>query len=82
MRKKNLSQSSVKKTPRISPDEAMEFIESFKKMLLEKDEPTKLISIRIPENILNVLKTHAKTNGKKYQSLIVEILRKELKNIG
>ncbi|MFN8847680.1 MAG: hypothetical protein ACK5V3_01590 [Bdellovibrionales bacterium] len=63
----------------ISPLEAVEFLESFRIMLSEKDEPTQPISIRIPGNILRVLKTRAKLDGKKYQSLIVTYIREGLK---
>ena len=71
-----------KSSPRersVSPEEGVEFLESFRILMSEKDEPTKLISIRIPENILNLLKTKAKLDGKKYQSLIIELLRKDIK---
>jgi predicted DNA binding CopG/RHH family protein len=47
--------------------------------MADKDEPTKLISIRVPENMLKALKVKAKMEGKKYQSLLVEILRSEMK---
>jgi predicted DNA binding CopG/RHH family protein len=63
----------------VTPDEALEFLESFRKLMGDKDEPTKLISIRIPENMLKALKVKAKIEGKKYQSLLVEILRREMK---
>jgi predicted DNA binding CopG/RHH family protein len=64
----------------VTPDEALEFLESFRKLMADQDEPTKLISIRIPENMLKAFKIKAKTDGKKYQSLLVEILRKEMKS--
>lgn len=59
----------------ISPEEAVLFLDSFRKMMADQDEPTKAISIRIPGNILKALKTKAKIENKKYQSLIVEYLR-------
>jgi predicted DNA binding CopG/RHH family protein len=67
------------KKQKLTPIEAVEFLESFRLMMADKDEPAKSISIRIPENILRALKLKAKSEGKKYQSLIVEILRKSLK---
>lgn len=68
----------MKSKQKISPEEAVEFLDSFRKMMAEKDEPTQAISIRIPANILRVIKTRAKMENKKYQSLIVEYLRKSL----
>lgn len=59
--------------------EALHFIEGFSKMIHDKDEPTKLISIRVPENLLNLLKKKAQYEGKKYQSMIVQAVREYLK---
>ncbi len=73
MRKKLLSQSSI------SPEEALRFLEDIRIMSGEVDEPTKAISIRIPANILRTLRLRAKSEKKKYQSLIVELLRKGLR---
>lgn len=55
------------------------FIDSFQKMLADQDDKTVAISLRIPKNILVALKYIAKTENKKYQSLIVEYLRYGLK---
>lgn len=67
---------------KISPEEAIEFIESFQSMIHDKDEATVAISVRIPENVLRALKTKAKIKGKKYQSLLVEYLRDGVKKDG
>ncbi|AFY01354.1 CopG family antitoxin [Bdellovibrio bacteriovorus] len=68
------------KRNKISPEEAVEFIESFNKMIHDKDEPTEAISLRIPANLLRALKTTAKIQDTKYQSLIVKFIREGLKN--
>jgi predicted DNA binding CopG/RHH family protein len=64
----------------ISPEEALLFIDSFQKMIADKDAPTKLISLRVPENLLNALKIKAKTENRKYQSMIIEMIRLNLKS--
>jgi predicted DNA binding CopG/RHH family protein len=64
----------------ISPEEALRFLEDFRNLSSEIDEPTQMISIRIPGNVLRALKLKAKADGKKYQSLIVEYLRKGLRS--
>ncbi len=69
---------SVKKS--ISPEEAIQYIEDMQVMQSEIDEPTISISLRIPQNLLRTLKTKAKIDGKKYQSLLVEYVRLGLKN--
>jgi predicted DNA binding CopG/RHH family protein len=66
------------KSPKISPEEAIRFLDDMRKLTHEKDEPTISISIRLPSNILRSVKLKAKADGKKYQSLIVEYVRKGL----
>ena len=61
-----------------SPEEAVQFLDDFQKLQSHLDETTKLISLRIPENILRQLKSRAKLENKKYQSMIVEYIRRGL----
>ena len=63
----------------IRPEEALQFLEDIRTMMRDKDEPTVAISLRVPANILRSLKTRAKADGKKYQSLMIEYLRKGLR---
>lgn len=64
----------------ISPEEAVEFLDSLRRMQIERDELTVPISLRVPENILRAIKLKAKSENRKYQSLIIEALRKSLKS--
>ncbi len=50
-------------------------------MSSEIDEPTVLISLRVPGNILRSIKLKAKADGKKYQSLMVEYLRRGVREM-
>lgn len=63
----------------VTPLQALQYLESMRKLAEEKDEPTVMISIRIPGNILKTLKNKARVENKKYQSIIIELLRKGLK---
>lgn len=74
-----MKKTSKTQSPKISPEQAVEFLESFRKLGSEIDEATQLISIRIPANILKALKLRAGVEGKKYQSLMIEYLRKGLR---
>lgn len=65
---------------RISPKEALEFIDSYQKMLADQDEPTQSISLRVPGNLLRALKIKAKSENKKYQSMIIEMIRTTLRS--
>ncbi len=55
------------------------FIDSFQKMLFDKDEKTVAISVRIPANVLRALKYRAEQKKQKYQSLLIDYLRFGLK---
>ncbi len=63
----------------VSPMQALQFLEDMRVLYSTKDEPTKAISLRLPGNVLRLLKTRAAIEGKKYQSLLIEILREHLK---
>jgi predicted DNA binding CopG/RHH family protein len=64
--------------PVIPPEEAIQFLEDIRLMASDLDEPTVAISLRVPGNILRAIKIKAKTDGKKYQSLMIEYLRQGL----
>lgn len=61
------------------PLEALLYLESMRQLSEEKDDPTVMISLRVPGNILRTIKNRAKVENKKYQSLIIELLRTGLK---
>lgn len=42
---------------KISPEEAIQFLEEIRQMSSEIDEPTVAISLRIPANILRAIKS-------------------------
>lgn len=66
MKKAKSAQTKMKARP-ITPEEAVQFLHDFQNLSSQIDEPTELISIRIPANILRNLKTAAKIENKKYR---------------
>ncbi len=76
--KKNSSKKKIKSLT-ISPEEAVRFLEDIRVMASDINESTIAISLRVPANVLRSVKTKAKSEGKKYQSLIVEYIRKGLR---
>lgn len=70
----------MKNKTKLKPEEALEFLESMRKLSSNIDEERKLISIRIPQNLLRALKLKAKNENKKYQSMIIESIRDFLKD--
>ena len=71
----------MKKNKQTTAEQAITFIEDMRKMRANIDEPTQLISLRVPANILRSLKKDAELKGKKYQSVIVQLMRDYLKQI-
>lgn len=63
----------------ITPEEAIRFLDDMRKLSHDIDEKSVAISIRIPENVLRALKTKAKTENRKYQSIMVEYIRQGLR---
>lgn len=76
--KKNKSLQRKSTLQAISPEEAVQFLHDFQNLSNQIDEPGISISLRIPANILRNLKTTAKIENKKYQSMIVDFIRKGL----
>ena len=76
MKKNN---KKVEKKSEVSIEEGLDFIASFQKMLADQDETTVAISLRIPKNLLHLLKSKADSKNTKYQTLLVEYVRRGLK---
>lgn len=74
-----MKSKKVKNVKRISPEEALDFLESFKKMSSGLDEKTQLISLRVPANILRAYKIKARAEDKPYQRLMMQALREFFK---
>lgn len=64
----------------VSASQAVQYLEDIRTMVSGLDEPTLAISIRIPANVLRAVKLKAKSNGRKYQSMIVDYIRQGLQN--
>lgn len=78
-RRRTVKASTVTTVDSVPPLQALHFLEDMRVLYSTKDEPTKPISLRLPANLLRLLKTRAATEGKKYQSLMIEILRDSFK---
>lgn len=74
-----MKKNKATKAPSISPEEAVQFLEDIRLMASEIDEPTVAISLRVPGNILRAIRLKAKSDGKKYQSLMIEYFRQGLR---
>ncbi len=61
------------KTP--TPEQTWKFLEDYAEFVHGQDQKTKLISLRVPANILETFKFTANRAGKKYQTQIVQLMR-------
>lgn len=77
------NKSTSRKTPQsISPEDALKFLEDIRTLAEEANAgkgTTVAISLRVPESILRAIKLKAQFDGKKYQSLMIEYLRRGLR---
>lgn len=71
--------SSIKNTSSLSIENSLIFLEDMQKLQYDITEPTISISLRIPKNILRLVKAKAQKEEKKYQTLIVSYIRQGLK---
>jgi predicted DNA binding CopG/RHH family protein len=58
-----------------SIEERLDFIENFRLMHAEKPSPSKLISIKIPINLLDAFKYKSKLSGIAYQTQIKRLMK-------
>ena len=77
---KKSNKKTRKKNAEKSLEDGLLFIDSFQKMLADQDEATVAISLRIPKNLLRLLKFRASSTKIKYQTLLIEYLRRGLKS--
>jgi len=73
-----LSRDQIRASQKLSAESILQFQDDFQKMNQGLDEPAKMISIRIPANILRSLKLMAQTQNRGYQSLMIELVRSGL----
>ena len=60
---------------RMSPEEIVAFLESFRQLQAAKPAKSKLISLKVPEDLLEAFKLKAKANGLRYQTQIKQLMR-------
>lgn len=62
---------------KLSPEEILQFLENYKHLYYQASQPqkTKLISIKIPQNLLDAFRLRAKTEGIPYQTQIKKLMQ-------
>lgn len=64
---------------RLSKDEIAQFLDDFQSLAHSDEGKRKLISIRVPERLLECVKVKSKQVGQPYQTQIVQLLREWVK---
>ena len=60
-------------------DEIIEFVEGFRNLHSNHTQKqSKLISLKVEQNLLNTFKAHAKLRGQKYQTRIKELMKQDI----
>jgi predicted DNA binding CopG/RHH family protein len=69
------SKEYLERCASMKPEQILQFLEDFRTLHSEsKTQKTRLISIKIPENLLNAFKAKAKVNGIPYQTQIKRLM--------
>jgi uncharacterized protein (DUF4415 family) len=63
---------------RMRPEEIAAFLESYRRLQAAKPAKSKLISLKVPEDLLEAFKLKAKANGLRYQTQIKQLMREWL----
>jgi predicted DNA binding CopG/RHH family protein len=60
---------------KMSPKEILEFIENFRNLILSQPSKTKLISLKVEEDLLENFRKKCELSGVKYQTQIKKLMR-------
>jgi predicted DNA binding CopG/RHH family protein len=69
------SKEYLERCASMKPEQILQFLEDFRNLhSYEKSQRTKLISIKVPENLLNAFRAKAKVSGIPYQAQIKRLM--------
>ena len=77
-RKSNRVRNARDERAKVTPEQAIDFLESFRDLQAGRDLAKKAISIRVPENLLKSFKARANFEKRPYQTIMIEALREFL----
>ena len=73
-----LSATYLEQSMKMTPSQISTFLEDYQKVYFSNDGKRKPISLRVPEKLLEIFKAKAKMQGRPYQALIVELMRRSI----
>ena len=62
----------------MSPDQVLRFLDDFRRLHGARPAPSKLISLKVPEDLLNAFKAQAQLAGVPYQTQIKTLMKEWL----
>lgn len=74
------SDEYLKECQKMTLEQRLEFLENFRE-ITQNHSPSKLISIKIPENLLNSFKIKCSKNNLRYQTQIKKLMAEWLQSI-
>jgi predicted DNA binding CopG/RHH family protein len=69
------SQENLKLNRDLSPDQVLQFLDDFRRLHGSQPSPSRLISMKVPEDLLNAFKTKAKLTHTPYQAQIKVLMK-------
>lgn len=69
------SDEYLEQSKKLRPEEVLEFLESFRKLQSAKPCKSKLISLKVSEDLLEVFRLKAKAHGLRYQTQIKTLMQ-------
>ncbi|MES2504726.1 MAG: CopG family antitoxin [Myxococcota bacterium] len=70
------SDEYIERAKDLTPAQIVEFLDQFREVMnAGQPSKSKLISMKVPENLLNAFKTKAKLEGRPYQSVIKQLMK-------
>lgn len=69
------TQDYIERSKKLTPTEIADFLEDYRKVFSLDEGKKKLISMRVPEKLLELFRKKAQLHGQKYQSKIVDLMR-------
>jgi len=74
------SDEALKRGREMSPDQILKFLEDFRSLHASRPVKSRLISMKVPEDLLAAFKTKASMEGSPYQTKIKQLMKAWLKD--
>jgi hypothetical protein len=71
----------LEQSRKLTPDEVLRFLDDFRRMHAARDDPTRLISLKIPESLLRTFRARCQIENLRYQTQIKALMRKWLETV-